>query len=195
MSLKQRLPVFVAALLAILIAVLAGTADREEHSDVGQKVETTASVNQEAEATVGDNPEDILSWMAEEQEADSATEESWLMDSERAGGHLLARHVGQSESELANRLKKEPNISAASTYETTEQAEEAVLTAFEVNAPKLENWLSKGANGRLTLDAAFPGGIVMKRGATTATQGTGVRIVLQGNGQGSFYILTGYPTP
>lgn len=194
MSLKKRLPVIVAALLAIAIAVLAGTSDKDVPTEIN------GGVNQEVEATGIDSPEEMLAWIAEGHDADGATEEespeeSWLMESERAGGHLLARHVGQTESQLASRLVAEPNISAASTFETTDQAEAAVAIALETNAAKLENWRAKGANGRLTLDAAFPGGMVLKRGADTATEGEGVLVVLQGNGQGSYYILTGYPTP
>src|SRR5262252_7387451 len=39
-----------------------------------------------------------------------------LAADERAGGHTLTRHVGKSDAELAERLSREHDISAASTY-------------------------------------------------------------------------------
>jgi hypothetical protein len=35
---------------------------------------------------------------------------------EDMGGHTLARHVGKTDAELRERLRREPNISTASTY-------------------------------------------------------------------------------
>jgi hypothetical protein len=35
---------------------------------------------------------------------------------EVAGGHTIAKHVGQTEAQLAAKLAAEPNISAASTF-------------------------------------------------------------------------------
>jgi hypothetical protein len=118
-----------------------------------------------------------------------------LMASENAGGHLLARHVGQTEAQLAARLSAQPNISAASSFATRAQAEAAVSAAFDANAARVAAWTSSGASGRLTLNAAFSGGTVMQRGAAAATQGTGVRVILQGNGSGGYHVLTGFPTP
>jgi hypothetical protein len=41
-----------------------------------------------------------------------------LRADEALGGHTLARHVGKTDAELAARLKREPQISAASTTPT-----------------------------------------------------------------------------
>jgi len=117
-----------------------------------------------------------------------------LTVSEQAGGHVLARHVGQTEEQLAARLSAQAEITTASTFTTRAQAESAISSALEANATKITEWTSKGASGRLTVDAAYSGGNVLTRGASTSTQGTGVRVILQGNGQGDYHILTGYPT-
>ena len=118
-----------------------------------------------------------------------------LMTSENAGGHLLAKHVGQSEAQLAARLSAEPRISAASTFATRAEAEAGVSAAFDTNAARINSWASGGANGRLPLNAPFSGGTVLPRGGAAATQGTGVRVILQGNGSGGYHVLTGFPTP
>ena len=98
------------------------------------------------------------------------------------------------EEQLAARLSAQTEITAASTFTTRAQAESAISSALETNANKITEWTSKGANGRLALDAAYSGGNVLTRGASTSTQGTGVRVILQGNGHGDYHILTGYPT-
>ena len=118
-----------------------------------------------------------------------------LMASENAGGHLLARHVGLSEADLAARLSSQRGITAASSFATRAEAEAAVAVAFDANASSVATWTGSGANGRLVLNAPFSGGTVLPRGAASAVPGTGVRVVLQGNGSGGFHILTGFPTP
>lgn len=75
------------------------------------------------------------------------------------------------------------------------EAEQAVAGALSQNAEQIAAWVSRGANGRLTVNARFSGGQVLARGATETVQGTGVRLVLQGDGAGSYHILTGFPTP
>jgi hypothetical protein len=118
-----------------------------------------------------------------------------LATHEAAGGHLLARHVGKTEAELSARLSAQPRIPAASTFLSRGEAEAGASTVLDARAEDLSAWVSGGARGRLVLDAPFSGGMVLERGASAATSGSGVRLVLQGNGSGSWYILTGFPTP
>jgi hypothetical protein len=117
-----------------------------------------------------------------------------LTVSEQAGGHVLARHVGQTEEQLAARLSAQAEITTASTFTTRAQAESAISSALEANATKITEWTSKGASGRLTVDAAYSGGNVLTRGASTSTQGTGVRVILQGLLDQKRNYPTGYPT-
>jgi RHS repeat-associated protein len=118
-----------------------------------------------------------------------------LRASENAGGHLLARHVGKTEADLAARLAANPGMKAASTFASEAEAESGVATALNANGAKVASWASSGANGRLVLDAPFSGGMVLQRGAASSIQGSGVRVILQGDGAGGFHILTGFPTP
>jgi hypothetical protein len=92
-------------------------------------------------------------------------------------------------------LSSQRGITAASTFTTRAEAEAAVAGAFDANAANVSEWTGAGANGRLVLNAPFSGGSVLQRGAAAAAPGTGVRVVLQGNGAGGYNILTGFPTP
>jgi hypothetical protein len=49
-----------------------------------------------------------------------------LAASELMGGHTLARHVGRTDGQLRERLRREPNIAAASTYSDRATAERVV---------------------------------------------------------------------
>jgi filamentous hemagglutinin len=112
---------------------------------------------------------------------------------EVAGGHLLARHVGQTQAQLAQRLATQPGISAASTFATRAEAEAAVSAVLDANAAQVSSWVASGANGRLVLEGAFQGGSVLSRSAASAVQGNAARVVLQGTQGGNYRILTGFP--
>jgi hypothetical protein len=118
--------------------------------------------------------------------------ERLLMRSEGAG-HLIERHVGRTAEQLADRLLREPHLKAASTFATLEEAIAATRTAIQANAGEIARWVSSGADGRMIIRAAFRGGSVLARGASDPAVGTGVRIILQGNGGGLWHILTGHP--
>ena len=118
-----------------------------------------------------------------------------LARSEAAGGHLMARHVGLTSPQLSARLAGNARLRAASTFESAAQAESAVTGVLEAGASQMSAWVSAGARGRLVINAPFSGGSVLVRGASGPVSGTGVRVVLQGNGSGEWHILTGFPTP
>jgi hypothetical protein len=56
-------------------------------------------------------------------------------------------------------------------------------------------WVAKGAKGVQPFHGAFTGGSVLLRGASAAIVGSRARVVLQGNGRGDFFILTGLALP
>ncbi len=147
-----------------------------------------------AERTGGTALEDAGKTGAENAAA-RAPVQGLLARSEAAGGHLIERHVGMTTADLAARLAREPRLPAASTFNSSAEAGAAVGGALQTNAARVANWVAAGARGRLPLNAPFSGGSVLVRGATDATVGTGVRVILQGNGNREWYILTGYPTP
>lgn len=114
---------------------------------------------------------------------------------ERAGGHLLAEHVGKSDAYLASRLARDPRLRAASTFINRAEAESAISTVLTARATIIDAWVANGAHGRLVIDTRFNGGAVLQRGAITSSPGNGVRAVLVGDSAGTWRILTGYPTP
>jgi len=73
--------------------------------------------------------------------------------------------------------------------------EKQPLVWFLGNASQVSNWVAAGARGRLVVNAPFSGGSVLVRGASSPSAGTGVRVVLQGNGSGAYHVLTGFPVP
>src|ERR1035437_3447309 len=53
-----------------------------------------------------------------------------LSQDEAAGGHILRKHVGQTDDQLRERLEREPRITGASTYADRPTAEQAVGAAI-----------------------------------------------------------------
>ena len=113
-----------------------------------------------------------------------------LMVSETIGGHTIAYHVARTEAQLAAR-----GLAEASTFVTRAEAEAAIAGAFDANAAKVSNWVAAGAIGRLYLTAPFAGGQVLMRSTAAIVEGTGVFVVLIGNGAGEYFIKTGYVEP
>jgi hypothetical protein len=114
---------------------------------------------------------------------------------EAAGGHLLAKHVGQAESALAARLAAQPGIPAASTFLSRAEAEAAISNVMAQRSGDIASWVANGANGTRAFDGAFSGGSVLVRGASSSVAGNGARVVLRGSGGGGYFILTGFPLP
>jgi hypothetical protein len=102
-----------------------------------------------------------------------------LLSHERAGGHTLARHVGQTRTQLETRLLAERNISSASTFTTSSTAEQVVAEALAANQPQIASWL-RGTAGRLRIDyvAGRTTGFTLTRGVTDMLPVQGARIIL-----------------
>jgi len=115
---------------------------------------------------------------------------------ENRGGHTLDRHVGRTDDELRERLERERNISAASTWTDREAAEETVGEALQANRGRIESWQSRGyprPNLALHFDAGKVIGRSIRHGESAATPCTAAVVVLKANGPDSFIILTTYP--
>jgi filamentous hemagglutinin len=117
---------------------------------------------------------------------------------EAAGGHLIARHVGYSEVDLANRLATS-NVRTASSFTDLKTAETSVASAINANQLAIQNYINGSTKGYLEIDYSFthPIGISLTRGTTNAVAVSNVRIFitrdpLMSNG---YRIVTGYPTP
>jgi len=69
-----------------------------------------------------------------------------LSQDETAGGHTLRKHVGRTDAELHERLDRERDISAASTWNDRASAEAAVGAAIAGQTPESR----AGSNARAT---------------------------------------------
>ncbi len=119
-----------------------------------------------------------------------------LSQDERAGGHILRKHVGQTEQQLRDRLQREENITGASTYTDRETAERAVGAAIAQSQRRIQNWLDRsGRHPNLVLDydSEDPIGRTMNRGENQSRPCNHALVVLKYGGPNGYYVLTSYP--
>ena len=115
---------------------------------------------------------------------------------EEQGGHTLKRHVARTDQQLRERLEREGNISAASTWTDRATAETAVAEALIAQKGRIENWMRRGyprPNLALHHDAGRMIGRSLRRDDSAPVDCTQAVIVLRADGPGSFYVLTAYP--
>jgi len=127
---------------------------------------------------------------------DSATERYDLSRDEDRGGHTLKKHVGRSDEQLRERLQRERDISAASTWTNREIAEETVAAGIRAERGKIENWERRGerrANLALHFGAGRAIGRSLRRGESETVNCTEAVLVLKADGADNFYVLTTYP--
>ncbi|MFN0096864.1 MAG: RNase A-like domain-containing protein [Dehalococcoidia bacterium] len=118
-----------------------------------------------------------------------------LARDEAAGGHTLERHVARTDAQLRDRLKREPDISAASTYTDRDIAERVVGSAIQKEQKKITDWVKQGSNRTnlaLRFDARQVVGRSIDQGKTTARDVSSATIVLRAKGS-DWYVLTSYP--
>jgi len=115
---------------------------------------------------------------------------------ERLGGHTLQRHVGKTDQDLRDRLRKERNISAASTYQDRSTAERTIAAALSENADKIQHWIDRGPRRPNFVidytDPRDPIGRTINRGAMGSVPCDHAIVVLKADGD-SYYVLTSYP--
>lgn len=121
-----------------------------------------------------------------------------LQADERIGGHTIERHVGKSDRDLADRLQREPRISAASTYPDLETARRVVTAAIEQSRGRVDAWARRsGIRPNLTLNYQSNGrpiGRSLSRGARVPAVTSRALIVLRWHErQRRWYVLTSYP--
>ena len=118
---------------------------------------------------------------------------------ESMGGHTLARHVGKTDAELRDRLRRESQISSASTYTDRATAEQAVGVTLTFASDTLGAWQSRsGRRPNLVLHsidhAKQPLGRSLSRGQRTPVPCNRVLVVLKWDERANrFYVLTSYP--
>ncbi len=120
-----------------------------------------------------------------------------LSQDEAAGGHTLRKHVGRSDAELRERLQRERDISAASTWNDRASAETAVGAAIADQTAKISRWLERDRHSNLVLDydgdTSRPFGRTLRRGEDQVEPCAHAVIVLKWDGPNSYHVLTAYP--
>jgi hypothetical protein len=121
-----------------------------------------------------------------------------LQRDEKRGGHTLARHVGKSDQELRDRLRREPRISAASTYSDLGTAERVVARALDRERARVDKWLGRrGSRPNLALDyrgdQREPIGRSLTRRSSRPVACSDAVVVLRWDGRRGFFVLTSYP--
>jgi hypothetical protein len=119
-----------------------------------------------------------------------------LSQDEAAGGHILRKHVGQTDDQLRERLEREPRITGASTYTDRPTAERAVGAAIATSQDRIQRWLGRsGGHPNLVLDydSASPIGRTINRGESQPRPCAHALVVLKYSGPDQYYVLTSYP--
>lgn len=120
-----------------------------------------------------------------------------LSRDEALGGHTLRKHVGRTDAELRERLERERNISAASTWNDRGSAEAAIGAALADQQDRISRWLSRERHPNLVLDydgnPAHPFGRTLRRGENEVQPCAHATIVLKWDPPNSYQVLTAYP--
>ncbi len=117
---------------------------------------------------------------------------------EELGGHTLRRHVGRTDEQLIERLRREPNISAASTYNDRATAEATVAQTLREEASRVESWLTRPdahPNLALRFHGRDPIGRSIRRGENNSEICYDAAVILRWDGDQKFHVLTTYPEP
>jgi hypothetical protein len=121
-----------------------------------------------------------------------------LAADEARGGHTLARHVGRSEAELRDRLRREPQLGLASTFPDEATAAQVVRQTLDRYAATLLEWQQQGPE-RENLALSYSGNTVIgrsaRRGHPEIIPCTDANVVLSARGNPGFIVLTAYPEP
>jgi hypothetical protein len=135
---------------------------------------------------------------ADRQPAAAAADRYDLQRDEARGGHTLARHVGRTDAELRERLRREPGISAASTYTDLATAEQVVAKTLARQRTRVDKWLARqGPRPNLALDYRGDGRETIGRSITRRNPQPALCrnavVVLRWTGGRRFIVLTSYP--
>jgi hypothetical protein len=120
-----------------------------------------------------------------------------LSADEAMGGHTLARHVGKTDDQLVERLRREPQISNASTYTNRETAEQVIASALASPGRSFDAWrrrTGRRPNFALRYAADHVIGRAISRGRTESAPCRFALIVLRWDERRDrYYVLTSYP--
>ncbi|MCF4998995.1 RHS repeat protein, partial [Pseudomonas syringae] len=115
---------------------------------------------------------------------------------EAQGGHLIAKHVGRTDAQLAQRLRNEPNIPAASTFPNRSVAESAVSDALSANSLRIKKFL-ESSKIKTTISHQFtsPIGVSIVNGQPQVLAAHRLLLVLKKDPKLplGYFLLTGFP--
>jgi len=117
----------------------------------------------------------------------------------KIGGHAIREHVGKTEAELFQRLANKPSLPKVSSFHNLDVAERAISATVRANARAIRAWSRSAAVGSKPMafnhDVGSVVGIGVQRGATTVSQLTNVRVILNMKSYNGmpYYILTAHP--
>jgi hypothetical protein len=117
---------------------------------------------------------------------------------EQLGGHTLSRHVGRSDADLRQRLAREREVSAASTYDDRATAERIVGETLARYARRVDDWKARrGRRPNLALRFRGDGrtiGRCLERGRAVPSSCFDAVVVLRWDERlHDCYVLTSYP--
>ncbi|WP_434626329.1 RHS domain-containing protein [Pseudomonas sp. Z5-35] len=115
---------------------------------------------------------------------------------EARGGHLIRKHIGRTDAQLAQRIEAEPNVPAASTFPDRATAESSAARAIASNEKKIEKFLnSKKGKTTITHTYAKPVGVSLIRGHDDYAPAYKALFVLIKDPKKpeGYFLLTGFP--
>ncbi|WP_177434323.1 RNase A-like domain-containing protein, partial [Pseudomonas sp. Irchel 3H9] len=117
---------------------------------------------------------------------------------EAAGGHLIQKHVGRTDEQLAERLKQEPHVPTASTFPDRATAESAISKVLAQNHAKISKFL-RGKDNQIVITQEVKEGVgtSLKRGSLTTVPGKEIYLIIRRDKKmpDGYRIHTGYPNP
>jgi hypothetical protein len=118
-----------------------------------------------------------------------------IKEMEGSKGHVNIKHVDKTKAWHQERLQKEPNIPASSSFSDQNTAQRVIHSALRQNHAEIVAWLKAGkAESRLRL--YYQGkdviGVSVLRDGSVVPR-TNATIVLKNDGKGGFYSSTAFP--
>ncbi|CAN7716189.1 DUF6531 domain-containing protein [Pseudomonas sp. LjRoot277] len=114
---------------------------------------------------------------------------------EARGGHLIEKHIGRSDAQLAQRLEDEPWLGRASTFYDRATAEKAMSSVITTNKAVIARFLRSRDTQIIISDSVpYPVGVVLRRRASTFMPVSGVYLLLRKDQRmpDGYRIHTGY---
>ncbi|HWN66612.1 MAG TPA: RNase A-like domain-containing protein [Haliangium sp.] len=115
---------------------------------------------------------------------------------ENAGGHTDEKHIGKSESWLRQRLAREPDLDAASSFRNEAVANRTQGAFVRRYHEQIDAWLASGEHiFRGKIEMGHPIGIVVERSGRVAETSRALLILVRDSSAHGWHFLTSFPVP